>query len=288
MIHPTARACALCGSAAIKPCRNIIRTYRGTDYALVLGKCAACSFVFLQNDPQIACERDYLDQEQVMTHGDLLARFRAEERVAGIARVVPPGGRSRFLDIGIGDGLLLSVAEAAGFTTFGLDINPDTAEIARGFRVRADVRVEPLPGAFPGATFDVIHMNEVVEHLPDPMAVLRWCREHLSPDGCLVIQTGNIDFWASRIRGSSWDYIRPVHVSYFSTATLSSAACKTGFRIIRRATADWRVWPSLRMAVSLSRQRVGDGLRFLLLCVTALPPGLRRTVMLYARAAGGV
>lgn len=281
------RTCALCDSRTIVPYRRLTRRYAGTEYPLDLGQCATCGFVFLQNDQRIRYDSDYLHQEHVLARGHPLARFRAEERIAGIARVVSPGRDRRFLDIGVGDGLMLSVAEAAGYVAFGLDVNPDAADVARReYGVRAEIRTDPLAVAYAGQTFQVIHMNEVVEHIPEPMALLRWCRERLAPGGCVVIQTGNIDSLASRIKGASWDYFRPVHVSYFSTATLSSALGRAGFSIIHYASVDWRVLPSLQMTWTLlSRGRVGDGLRFLLLYSTALLPGLRRTVTIYARPA---
>jgi len=88
---------------------------------------------------------------------------------------------------------------------------------------------------------------------------------------------------ASRIKGANWGYFRPVHVSYFSTRTLSYAVQQAGFRIVRRSTMDWRLIVSLRMAGKLLKQNgVAHALGFLTLYLTALPYGIRRTVLIYA------
>lgn len=260
------------------------RNYAGTSYQLHLGQCARCNFVFLLDDPHIEYDEHYLNLEQVITTGDVLARFRAKERIASIARFVPPGPERRFLDIGIGDGLLLSLAETSGYSTFGLDVNPVGVEMARKqYGLQADVRLDPPEEAFPDQQFDVIHMNEVIEHISKPMPLLRWCREHLSEEGVLVIQTGNVDSLASQMKGADWDYFRPVHESYFSTRTLSYAVQQAGFEIVRCVTIDWRFKSALRVANYLLRH---DGamraLRFLTLYITALPHGIRRSVLVYA------
>jgi len=175
--------CPLCDSFEIRPYRSIPRNYAGTDYQLNLGQCARCNFVFLLNDPHIEYDEHYLNLEQVViTAGDVLASFRARERIASIARFVPPGLERRFLDIGIGDGLLLSLAETAGYSGFGLDVNPDGIEMARKqYGLQADVRLGP-PKVFCDKQFDVIHMNEVIEHIGEPMTLLGWCRDHLASD----------------------------------------------------------------------------------------------------------
>lgn len=261
----------------------MIRSYAARNCQLHLGRCAECEFVFLLNDPHIEYDEDYLYLEQVTTAGDVLARFRAQERIASIARFVPPSGHC-FLDIGIGDGLLLSLAETSGYSTFGLDINPVGVDMARKqYGLQADVRLDPPEKAFPDQQFDVIHMNEVIEHISKPMPLLRWCRKHLGEEGVLVIQTGNLDSLARRIKGAEWDYFRPVHVSYFSTRTLYYAVQQAGFEIVRCVTMDWRLKSVLRLANYLLRHdSVMRALRFLTLYITALPHGIRRSVLVYA------
>jgi SAM-dependent methyltransferase len=276
--------CPLCDDSEIKPYRQVPRNYADMSYQLHLGQCSRCNFVFLLNDPHIEYDEHYLNLEQVTTARDVLARFRAQERIVSIAQFVPPAPEHRFLDIGIGDGLLLSLAESAGYSTFGLDVNPVGVEMARKqYHLQADVRLDPPEKAFPNQQFDVIHMNEVIEHTADPMPLLRWCRKHLNRGGSLVIQTGNLDSLASRIKGADWDYFRPVHVSYFSTRTLSYAVQQAGYEIVRCVTMDWRFKSVLRVVNYLLRHDgVIRALRFLTLYITALPHGIRRSVLVYA------
>ncbi len=259
--------------------------YLGVANQLVLIKCAFCGFVFLVNAPPINYNKEYLGSESVLTEGNELALFRANERLASIARYVLPGPDRRFLDIGIGDGLLLSLAEKINYTTFGLDVNADGVEIARKqYGLKAEISILPLDQAFPDSSFDVIHMNEVIEHIPQPRYLLHWCRKHLRKGGCLVIQTGNIDSLASQIQGIDWDYIRPVHCSYFSSKSLKWAVEKAKFKIVCRRTVDWRFFPALRVANVLIRQAGWlRSLRFLFLYLTAIPFGLRRSIIIYAR-----
>ena len=280
------RSCPLCKSTAVRLWRIVSRQYADRVYQLSLGRCNQCAFVFLLNNPQIEYDEDYLYNEKVVTTNDILACFRAKERIVSIAQFVPPAPEHRFLDIGIGDGLLLSLAESAGYSTFGLDVNPVGVEMARKqYHLQTDVSLDPPEKAFPfpDQQFDVIHMNEVIEHIADPMLLIRWCRQHLNRGGCLVIQTGNLNSLASRIKGADWDYFRPVHVSYFSTRTLSYAVQQAGYEIVRCVTMDWRFKSVLRVVNYLLRHDgVMRALRFLTLYITALPHGIRRSVLVYA------
>jgi 2-polyprenyl-3-methyl-5-hydroxy-6-metoxy-1,4-benzoquinol methylase len=281
--HHPSKPCPLCGNAAIRPYRSLTRAYGNEVYPLSLVQCGQCHFVYLANDLQISYDEEYLYNEQVVTSEDMLAAFRARERVAGIAHVVAPQPGRSFLDIGIGDGLLLSVAEQAGYTTFGLDVNAAGVAMARErYGVKADIRIQPPEEAFPDQQFDVIHMNEVIEHIPEPLSMLQWCRRHLRVGGYLVIQTGNVDSLASRMKGADWDYFRPVHVSYFSTRTLAYAGRKAGFTVSRYATTDWRLAPVVATARTVSKADGAlRGLRLVALYLTAKLYGVRRTVLMY-------
>ena len=179
--------CKLCNNYNVRLFYKIRRQYAGKEYELSLLKCLVCGFVFLENPPEIAYNREYAENEFIINDNVLREynKFWSRERVNRITQYVKPSRKVNFLDIGIGDGLILSQAEALGYKTFGLDINPSSVELARErYNVKADIRLGE-PNLFNDKQFNVIHMNEVIEHIANPKPLLNWCREHLS-GGILV------------------------------------------------------------------------------------------------------
>ncbi len=106
-------------------------------------------------------------------------------RLAALGR--PPG--TRYLEIGCGFGLGLDFARRGlGWVVEGLDPSPFAAEGRRQLALPIASRYlrpdDPL-----GSDFDVVHASEVLEHVPDPQALLRTLRGALRPGGTLVLTT---------------------------------------------------------------------------------------------------
>jgi SAM-dependent methyltransferase len=103
-----------------------------------------------------------------------------------LARRLPPG---RVLEVGCAHGGYVALLGWAGFDAVGTELDPGVARLGQelfGVKVLAgEVERQPLEKG----TFDVIVLNDVLEHLPDPVATLRHCSGLLSKDGFFVIQT---------------------------------------------------------------------------------------------------
>jgi 2-polyprenyl-3-methyl-5-hydroxy-6-metoxy-1,4-benzoquinol methylase len=99
---------------------------------------------------------------------------------------LPP---ARVLEVGCAHGGFVSLLRWAGYDATGLELSPWIASFARQtFDVPVLVgRVEDQP--LDPASFDVVVLNDVLEHLPDPVDTLRRCVELLRPEGLLLIQT---------------------------------------------------------------------------------------------------
>jgi cyclopropane fatty-acyl-phospholipid synthase-like methyltransferase len=277
--------CKLCNNYNIRPYYKISRLYAGNQYELSLLKCSNCGFIFLENQPEIAYNQEYVENT-FSTDENVLHEYRlfhAQQRLSRIAKYVKPSRKVNFLDIGIGDGLILSQAEELGYQTFGLDINPSSVELARErYNVKADIRLGE-PNLFNNKQFNVIHMNETIEHISNPIALFKWCRDHLTA-GILVIQTGNIDSLVSKIKRANWDYFIPPHIGYFSGKTMSMALKQTGFSVINLNTIDWQMRNSMNhFRLLLNNCRIFEGVNFLLLYITSLIYGIRRSLLIYAR-----
>ena len=85
------------------------------------------------------------------------------------------------------------------FEKFGVEPNPQAAEIATnsGIKIIGRDVMDHLAGQ--EGQFGAIVMMDVAEHVPDPAAVFRHLRTYLAPGGILIVLTGNSDHWLARL-----------------------------------------------------------------------------------------
>jgi SAM-dependent methyltransferase len=80
----------------------------------------------------------------------------------------------------------------------------------------------------------LVSMNHVVEHLPDPHAVLKAIRDRLLPGGIFEGQTPAASSLEQRVFGTRWSgYHAPRHTVVFSRSGLTRMLERTGFGDVR-------------------------------------------------------
>ena len=146
-------------------------------------------------------------------------RYDAFERLLG-------AGRRRLLDVGSGPGLFLKHgAERGGWQVRGIE--PASQAVAHSRGLGLDV-TQGFLGADTAASlgrFDVVHMNEVLEHLPDPRAMLGLVHDLLDPGGLVALMVPN-DYspFQAALRDACgmapWWVAPPHHVNYFDVASI--------------------------------------------------------------------
>lgn len=78
-------------------------------------------------------------------------------------------------------------------------------------------------------TFDIVTAIEVLEHVVEPLEVLKKIHRLLKPGGLFFYTTGNAQPLRNRIM--SWKYLVPeIHVSFFEPETLAYALARAGFQ----------------------------------------------------------
>jgi len=147
---------------------------------------------------------------------------------------VQPG--RRLLEVGCGTGDLLAGVAALGWQVTGVDFDPQAVAVARSRGL--DVREGDLPGqAFADGAFAAVTMFHVIEHVPDPRALLVECRRVLAPDGALVVATPNPAGRGHARFGRSWLGLDPPrHLHLFPPALLAAEVERAGFRVQRLFT----------------------------------------------------
>ena len=163
-----------------------------------------------------------------------LARVRAMKHASyrdllrELARLRPGG---RLLDLGCAMGFLLEVSEQAGFQGWGLDLNPEAVRAAKqqfGDRVAEG---ELDASAFPGVSFDVVTLIDVLEHVPDPASLLAAVHRRLLPGGVLAAVLPNAASLTRRLLGRRWPHYAPEHLFYWTPAALGHQLAAVGFEV---------------------------------------------------------
>ncbi len=117
-------------------------------------------------------------------------------RVGFIDQQVGLNGK-KVLDVGCGGGLLAEGMAALGAEVTGIDMAPDSVEVAKlhllesGYSIDYRVVDAGSLAAQEPAAYDAVTCLEVLEHVPDPAQLIDHCAQLLKPGGDLVLSTLN-------------------------------------------------------------------------------------------------
>jgi len=158
----------------------------------------------------------------------------AEQRIANANRLlsdVPAGGR--LLELGCACGFLLVAARERGFAVQGVEMSAWASAYARdtyGLDVKTGA-IEALN--LPAATYDVVVLADVIEHLIDPRDTVRHIHRLLRPGGRLLLLTPDVGSAVARVLRARWWGLLDDHYFYFSRQTLARFLEQEGFAIER-------------------------------------------------------
>jgi SAM-dependent methyltransferase len=129
---------------------------------------------------------------------------------------------------------------ALGWQAEGQEIDPAAAEAA--IALGLDVHVGSIHGPYySDRKYGAIVSNHVIEHLHDPAAMVRRCRDLLEDNGKLVIITPNICSFGSRLFGKNWRGLEPPrHIQIFSPPAMRQLLIDCGYRRVSVFTSSAR------------------------------------------------
>jgi methionine biosynthesis protein MetW len=201
-----------------------------------------------------------------------LFRSTEDENRRVILETMPARPGARLLDLGCGDGQwTIEVARHSGAdAVHGVEVMENAAAAARARGV--EVLVADLSsGLAPleDASFDVIHSNQVIEHVRDTDCFLREVRRLLRPDGYALISTNNLSSWHNIVslvlgwqpapcqvsdrvnvgnpldpsKGVEHRYWGPAHLRVFTGRALTELAAFHGLRAVAERSAGYYPLP---------------------------------------------
>ena len=135
------------------------------------------------------------------------------------------------LDVGCGDGSFLA-ALSERWVKRGID--PSAAGTEMSKQKNLDVTIGTLDSASYQA--DLISALDVIEHVVDPHIFIESVKQHLNPNGAVLLLTGDSASYSARIAGPQWSYLRWCgHISVFSGHGLRRLLESHDFEIL-----DWK------------------------------------------------
>ena len=196
-------------------------------------KCQRCGLVYINPRPNsldvLHDYKDVVDELYVEEREGRVLTFRRHLRP--LERIVGLANGSRLLDVGCHIGVFVDVAQQAGWDAWGMEPSRWAAEQARAQGLQV-VNGTLATSGFEDASFDVITLWDVIEHVPDPTGELRQVHRLLKPGGVAVIHTIDIESLFARLMGHRWPWLMEMHLYYFSPRTLRRMLEGIGFEVI--------------------------------------------------------
>jgi SAM-dependent methyltransferase len=221
--------CLLCGSSRSRALFS--------DGGVDILRCGACGHVFsgYPGDPHF--DGFWGDDVEPGAH---LYWSRARARMHdGFVRRFLRGRSGRLLDMGCGLGFFVQVvARQPGWEAAGCEISAPAVRHARDVLKQQVVRARLEDAPWPAASFDVITMWDVLDHILAPDALLTHCRALLRDDGLFFIRTPNVSIHLARAsarrilrgEGAAVGFLQPRdHFHHYSPVTLRRLLERNGF-----------------------------------------------------------
>lgn len=230
--------CPVCGSKEIDPYRDdvIDFEYQVEGY-FPLVKCRSCGLVRQKLIPGYS-ELNRFYPQDYLVYGEtsrsrlgfflaLLKKQLYRQRAKKYVRLIGKSGR--ILDVGCANcSLLMSLKPLGAYKLYGVDIK-DLGINYQSLEVK--FQEGPLEKInFPRNFFDLVILDNLIEHVPNPKFFLKKVYRILKPGGWVVGTTPNIHSIDALLFGRYWGgYHLPRHFYFFTSKTLRRLLQKVGF-----------------------------------------------------------
>lgn len=136
--------------------------------------------------------------------------------------------KGKLLDIGAGTGDFLVTAKNSGWETLGIEPSEKAKKIAlsKGISFKNDIK------EIENASFDVVTMWHVLEHVPDIQQHISELKRILKPNGLIIIAVPNYKSYDAGYYGKFWAaYDVPRHLWHFSKKAIAHLFAKEDLEV---------------------------------------------------------
>ena len=191
---------------------------------------------------------------RVMTQQRWSAYIKRFEGVRG-----PFEPSTKIVDVGCGlNDHLVALKKLRGCEGIGVDFNPKVVQYVRDVRKMPIVQGTLHDAGFADGEFDVVTMNEYLEHEPNPRGVLEEARRITKVGGHIAVEVPFSDSYPARLFKSRWSQLdAPRHLTHFTRATLGEMLRRSGYRLIHLQTFQIPMLIGMSVVQALGHKRLG-------------------------------
>lgn len=236
-------ACPLCGGTHIKRVMTCTDFYASNEKFDVCS-CEKCGFTFTQGVPVEAEIGRYYETPDYISHTDTkkgamntlyhqVRRYMLGRKARLVMREAHRK-EGQLLDIGTGTGYFADAMQQRGWTVQAVEKNPQARQFAHE-HFGLEVQEEAALQQFAPATFDVITLWHVMEHLEHLNETWERLNELLTEKGVLIVAVPNCSSYDAEQYGEHWAaYDVPRHLWHFTPGTIQQLASKHDFIMAAR------------------------------------------------------
>jgi SAM-dependent methyltransferase len=245
----SANCCPLCNGVVI-PYLKLYDDRFGFPGKFHLVECQTCDHKFIQEElePEVMNKlytsyypRSKFNSERFVPH-KVRGKFASwlNGAMSSAFRWIPE--KIRVLDIGCGFGESVAYHLARGCDAYGVEADENVRRIAEKYSFNIHIGSFD-PNVFDPGFFDYVSMDQVIEHIADPILVLRGVGHVLKDGGYCVLSTPNANGWGSKFFKKKWlNWHVPYHQHFFSKKSINLLAEKSGFFVQHIETITRSEW----------------------------------------------
>lgn len=232
--------CPICESTKTKPFLSCVdHTVSRETFTIV--QCESCDFKFTNPRPEESDLGRYYKSEDYVSHSNTkkgfinstyqtVRKYTLLKKLELISKYFKTG---TILDIGCGTGEFLNTCKLAKWKTIGIEPDKDAREMAiKNFGL--DVRGEDELKNLPDASFEIISMWHVLEHVPRLNERVAELKRLVKPNGMIIIAVPNCNSLDAKIYKEHWAaYDVPRHLYHFTPRDMDSLFVKEGLKVVR-------------------------------------------------------
>lgn len=249
--------CPVCGGASKGPWYSggtVRREWRGDGARFSVSLCRDCGHGFTDPRP---------DPEDLAPYYDGgYSAYEAGHGVGDLDAAIDRAGRERrfrhvdlhpdlsVLDVGCGSGSFLRVIRDHVGEVQGVEPSEHGAEICRRLGVPVLHGDLDAFAEVDDRRFDLVTLNHVVDHHPEPVALARLLRRVTKDEGTLWIAVPNAGAFTARVLKGDWHSVDlPVHLQHFTTGSMRRLLEDAGFRVSEMRTVSENSLPGSVAAI---------------------------------------